>query len=374
MLPLLYCAFALTGILTALPGPWLPILSKKWMLTDAQAGSVIAAQFLGNTIGCCFAIRRLRSSLLFGLALLMLGTYGLAFLHWPSLQVGFFCCGIGLGLTIPATNLLIASLSSQRSAISLNLLNCVWGVGAISCPALVLLGQKLGSVERIILVIGLGEGILLVSLATCSWPDIARKEQTHPRHTTFPKHLLMFALLFFLYVGTETCIAGWITTYAQRRLATSYALALSPVTYFWSALVLGRAASAYVLRWIDERSLYTSSLVLGLGSFILVLSGSSPAAIMLGIIIAGLALAPIFPLLVSFAAGPLLSRKNGGWVFACAAFGGAVLPWATGKISTAYSLHVGLMIPVAALVSLLLLTPWLPHFGAKQTPLAASRR
>ena len=143
MLALLYCAFALTGILTALPGPWLPILSKKWMLTDAQAGSLIAAQFLGNALGCCFAIRKLRSSLLFGLAFLMFGTGGLAFLHWPILQAGFFCCGIGLGLTIPATNLLIANLSSQRRAISLNLLNCVWGIGAILCPALVLIGKSL---------------------------------------------------------------------------------------------------------------------------------------------------------------------------------------------------------------------------------------
>lgn len=372
MLPLLYCAFALTGILTALPGPWLPMLSKKWILTDAQAGSVIAAQFLGNTIGCCFAIRRLRSSLLFGLALLMLGSCGLAFLHWPSLQVGFFCCGLGLGLTIPATNLLIANLSSQRSAISLNLLNCVWGMGAISGPALVRLGQELGSVERMVLVIGLGAGILLVLLAACSWPDLARNGQTRPLRTASLKHLLTFALFFFLYVGAETCIAGWITTYAQRRLATSYALALSPVTYFWSALVSGRAASAYVLRWIHERSLYTASLVLGLGSFILILSGNSPAAIVLGIIIAGLALAPIFPLLVSFAAGPLLSRTNGGWVFACAAFGGAVLPWATGKISTASSLHSALLIPVAALVLLLFLTPWLPYSRDRNLPLAAS--
>ena len=364
MLALLYCAFALTGILTALPGPWLPILSKKWMLTDAQAGSLIAAQFLGNALGCCFAIRKLRSSLLFGLAFLMFGTGGLAFLHWPILQAGFFCCGIGLGLTIPATNLLIANLSSQRRAISLNLLNCVWGIGAILCPALVLIGQKLGSVEGMVLAVGLGAGVLLLLLAAIrSWPDIARRDQSAPIRELLWKHLSLFALLFFLYVGTETCIAGWITAYAQRRLATSYLLTLSPVTYFWAALVFGRAGSAYILRWIHETTLYPASLVLGLGAFILVLAGRTPAAIMLGIIVTGLAMAPIFPILVSFAAGPLLSRKNGGWVFACAPLGGAVLPWATGKISTAYSLRAGLMVPIAAMFLLSMMTYWLLRFN-----------
>ncbi len=372
-LVLLYCAFALTGILTALPGPWLPILSKKWMLTDAQAGSLIAAQFLGNALGCCFAIRRLRSSVLFGLAFLMFGAGGLAFLHWPILQAGFFCCGIGLGLTIPATNLLIANLSSQSRAISLNLLNCVWGVGAILCPALILIGQKLGSVEGIVFAVGLGAGILLLSLAAIrSWPDIVRRDQSPPGRAASLKHLMLFALLFFLYVGIETCIAGWIATYAQRRLSALHAFTLSPVTYFWAALVAGRAGSAYMLRRIHETALYPASLALGSGAFLLVLGGHSPAVIIVGIIVAGLALAPIFPLLVSFAAEPLHSRRNGGWVFACGAFGGSVLPWTTGKISTLYSLRAGFTVPVAALVTLLMLTPWLIRFTEKRTPLAAS--
>ncbi len=363
LLAFLYCAFASTGILTALPGPWLPILSKRWMLTDAQAGSLIAAQFLGNALGCCFAIRRLRSSVLVGLAFLMLGTLGMAFLHWPTLQAGFFCCGIGLGLTIPATNLLIANLSSKRRAISLNLLNCVWGIGAILCPALVLIGQKLGSVEGMVLAVGLGAGILMLSLGISSWPDIARNDQSSPVQAFLWKHLLFFALLFFLYVGAETCIAGWITAYAQRRFATSYSLTLSPVTYFWAALVFGRAVSAYILRWIHETALYPASLILGLGAFILVLSGHTPATLMPGIIVTGLAMAPIFPILVSLAAGPLLSRKNGGWVYACAPLGGAVLPWATGKISTAYSLRAGLVVPIAAMLLLSMMTYWLLRFN-----------
>jgi fucose permease len=360
------------------------------MLTDSQAGSVIAAQFLGNTIGCFFAVRKLRSSLLLGLAMMLLGTCGSVFLRWPDLLVCFLCYGIGLGLSIPATNLIVATLFPARRAVSLGLLNSVWGVGAISCPVLVLIAQRLASMELMLLTLSLGAGLLLVLLIACPWPELASpdlqspdfkspdlkpNDQSDPLRASSLKYLVIFAALLFLYVGTETCIAGWITVYAQRSFAGAYAFTPPPVTYFWAALILGRAGSACLLRWTSERNLYTASVALGLGAFILVLSGQSLAAIILGTILSGLALASIFPLLLSFAAPFLLSRRNSGWVFACAAFGGAVLPWAIGKISTNYStLHVGLMVPLAALFSLLLLSFWLPHFTERKPALAASMR
>jgi fucose permease len=209
----------------------------------------------------------------------------------------------------------------------------------------------------------------------CPWPELASKGASDPTGASSLKHLLIFAVLLFLYVGTETCIAGWITLYAQRNFAGFYAFTPPPATYFWAALILGRAGSAFVLRWTSERSLYTASVTAGLGAFILVLSGHSLAAIILGTILSGLALAPIFPLLLSFATPFLTSRKSGGWVFAFAALGGAVLPWATGKISTTYAtLHSGLMVPLAALFSLLVLSFWLPHLTGRRPVLAASVR
>jgi fucose permease len=373
LLVLLYSIFVLTGVLTVLPGPWLPILTQKWMLTDTQAGSVVAVQFLGNMAGCLFAVRNLRSSLFFGLALMSLGACSFTFLHWSSLLAGFLCYGFGLGLTIPATNLLVATLLPARRAISLNLLNGVWGAGAVSCPLLVLLAQKISSVETMLLAVGLAGTLLFGLLIACPWPQLRSGEQPQPVRVFSLKQLLIFALLFFLYVGTETCIGSWITLYAQRASAGLYVFTLSPVTYFWAALALGRAGSAYALRFTRETGFYTASTAFGLGAFVLVLSAHSPAAIILGTVLSGLALAPIFPLLVSFAAELLLSKKNGGWVFACSALGGAVLPWATGRISTIYSaLHAGLMVPLAALLSLLLFSLWLRRFTERNPPRPAS--
>src|SRR5258707_955252 len=101
---LLYISFALTGVLTALPGPLLPIMLKGWMLTDAQGGSIIAAQFFASMTGALFANRNLRTSLFLGLLLMAVGTFGLAVLPWPRLLITVSCYGLGLGMTIPAIN------------------------------------------------------------------------------------------------------------------------------------------------------------------------------------------------------------------------------------------------------------------------------
>jgi len=56
--------------------------------------------------------------------------------------------------------------------------------------------------------------------------------------------------------------------------------------------------------------------------------------------------------------------RNSGWVFAVAGFGGAVLSWLTGIVSTsAGSLRIGLLVPAGAALLLLLLASRLRSAG-----------
>jgi fucose permease len=71
----------------------------------------------------------------------------------------------------------------------------------------------------------------------------------------------------------------------------------------------------------------------------------------------GAALAPVFPLLISrfFARAQV---KHLRWVLSVSGFGGSVLPWATGQISSsANSLRLGLCTVPAALVVMICLLP-----------------
>jgi FHS family glucose/mannose:H+ symporter-like MFS transporter len=50
--------------------------------------------------------------------------------------------GFSLGLTNPATNLLVSELNPDRRGAALNLLNLIWGLGAIVCPLLISMLSK----------------------------------------------------------------------------------------------------------------------------------------------------------------------------------------------------------------------------------------
>lgn len=355
----LYLAFALTGILTALPGPLLPILTGQWKLTDAQAGSIIAAQFLGNLGGCLFANRNLRLSLLLGMALIALGTGTFVLAGWPAVKLCFLCYGAGLGLSIPAINLTVAALLPDRRAVTLNLLNSVWGLGAISSSGLLLLAQHVASAKQLLLCLAFGGAALFAAFLGSPKADTASSASLEDTSTATARVLAFFGLAFFLYVGVETCIASWIGAYALRMFPSLRLIGFSLLTSFWTALALGRAASAYLLKFVPARAVYFFSLALALAAFAGILWGRSPGALAAGTIVCGLALAPVFPLLLSFAARPLLSHPNSGWVFACAPLGGALLPWSIGKISTAYSaLHAGMLVPAAAMACLFLMGFW----------------
>ena len=53
-----------------------------------------------------------------------------------------FCYGMGIGLTIPSTNLMVAQASPENRSSALNLLNFSWSAGAVACPFLLAAFQR----------------------------------------------------------------------------------------------------------------------------------------------------------------------------------------------------------------------------------------
>jgi fucose permease len=108
-----------------------------------------------------------------------------------------------------------------------------------------------------------------------------------------------------------------------------------------------------------ERSLYRSSvalLILTVGALILARHLSAGGVVALTVL-SGLALAPIYPLILSFFLARTGNHPRLGRVFAAASIGGAVLPWLTGVVSTDFhGLRAGLAVPATGAVLLLLLS------------------
>jgi fucose permease len=166
----------------------------------------------------------------------------------------------------------------------------------------------------------------------------------------------MLATLFFVYVGTENALGAWLASYAKRvsdAPAPSWMLVPS---YFYGALLLGRALAPIAARYLtDSRQACFGVLVALLGSALLLFSRSA-AAVSTCAFLAGLGLSSLYPLAISLLTasfGPA-AKRIGGFMFALSTIGGATLPWLVGFLSTeVHSLRAGLLIPFAGCVLML---------------------
>jgi MFS transporter, FHS family, glucose/mannose:H+ symporter len=359
----MFIGFVLCGMATVLLGPVLPVMSERWRLADAQAGLLFTAQFLGSTLTSILTPWRLRLSLVSGYGLLAAGFITFAFANYTFSVVAFALIGLGIGLSVTATNLLVGSVDAERRATLLTRSNFFWGVGAVVCAPLVGLAVRLHQMRLFLLtaaaalaMIGLVLSPLLIAGDGESAPS-KNKRAVNSRHHAFPpvRLFLLFAVILFLYVGAENSVGGWVAVYSHRFLNMPTARASFAALIFWLSLVAGRGIASIVLRRLTETAVLLPAALLAIAGTLLLLLCHGTASVFVAIAVAGLGCGPIFPLLMSRLFACSGTSRHTGWVFAVSGSGGAVLPWFTGLISTQTgSLRVGFAVPLAALAVILL--------------------
>jgi len=366
-------AFLPTGILTTLLGPMLPILIARWAMNDTQAGNLFLVQFLASLVGVQLSgvlLARLgfRPAFLSGLLLM---ACGVATLYLGSLWLGLISVaayGLGLGLIIPADNLLIAEIGSSSGsgrssrAGAVSLLNFFWGVGAVLCSLMVawtaahkLLPFFLGSVALFLVLLAFAMRNLpfpaaeksAESSASSSWRAMAKSPA-----------IWLFAAVFFLYPGAETAVGGWIGSYVSRLGSRGAAMASMMPAFFWSALTVGRALGTAFLRHFPERRVLRVGYAAGAAGIGLMLWAPSLPGVIGGTLITGLSFATMYPITVARLSQRfgVAARSIGAVMFSLASVGPAVIPWMVGVISHATgSLRAGLLLPLGATVILFLI-------------------
>jgi fucose permease len=165
-----------------------------------------------------------------------------------------------------------------------------------------------------------------------------------------------------------------MSTYATRATAWTFAGSTVAVAVFWAALVSGRAITPVILSWLTELGLFRASVLATITGVLLLLAAHRPLTLLAGSILSGLALAPLFPLILALFLEEIGESRNAGWVFAVAGLGGAVLSWLTGTISSSTgSLRIGLLVPGAATLLMLAMITWRRTSGrAKQRTILES--
>jgi FHS family glucose/mannose:H+ symporter-like MFS transporter len=370
-----HAGFLLIGVVTTLLGPILPMLAIKWSLDDAELGLFFMAQFTGAIIGCALSSRVIVRT---GLLRLMVCGYAASAVAVACLGVDFwwialvsvFAAGFALGLTAPATNLLIAQINPERPAAAVNLLNFAWAIGAVAGPPMIAFLARDGQLTQglIGLAVLLGGVACLTARCAVRNPAVGQWYQVQDENDRvgleasvlrdwLSPYALFTGVLIFIYVGTETATSGWIATYTLRLGEASGFATLTP-SVFWAGLLIGRAVAAGILMRINDAALVLFGLLFAGIGLLLILASSNLLSVTCGAGVTGLGLASVFPTTFAIFArffGNRASQMTGSF-FVIGGLGGALLPWLVGFVSQRFGdLRIGILVPLLGVALMIVL-------------------
>src|SRR5437588_6097832 len=254
--------FALTGMAATAAGALLPLLVRQWGLTDMPAGSLIAAEYGGSALAAMFAAaliarRGFRTTLMIAGLAIAAGLLLLAYVGWPLALGALLVAGIGIGLMIPAANLLVAQVSGSRAGAMLNLLNCGWVAGAMAGPLILKLFRQ--NQRGFLLSIIAVTGVNTLALAMLRFPARSGHHAGQASAAASSKEVALFAGLFFLYVGIEAALAFWVGEFSKRSESTEF-WQFAP-SLFWGAILAGRIISAVASRSVSVANMLRGGLM-----------------------------------------------------------------------------------------------------------------
>lgn len=366
---LLHIAFFISGITTILIGQVLPFLSNRLSLNDFQVSFFFYAQFAGSIIGTFitnwfgkkhkFLLASLIGCFLMGVGILMLNLNS-----FELCLAGFFCNGIGVGMTLPSINMLTFELNPLRATSAVNVLNFIWGLGAISCSLTVYSISK--NIGFFPISVVLACSLLIIALLLLFAPkEIEQKPQIQHKDQddlsvpiwTNPVAWL-FAGFNFINVGFETGMGGWLPTYTERMEGQNYVWWLAPSFLYFLFFVVGRGIAPIFLHFLNENKMLLLGILTIFLGMIVLLFAKNVFTLGLGAAISGFGTSTVFPTNMSRFThyfGASASRRATPF-FICGTLGAASTTGIIGYTSNYFnSLHSGMFILLGSSVVLILL-------------------
>lgn len=330
-------AFLLIGVLAASYGPLLEHLVRRFGISLPEAGSVFSAHFAGALVGVfvsMWGMERVsgRVAIWAGLSCLAAGCAGVALAPtWPTFLAGVFLVGLGFGgLDLGLNQLVAHSLGPRRSAL-LNALNSAYGFGSVAGPILI---SRLGQ-DHLTALYGGAAALAVVLIPSVSGVQgrLPVAVRTNARGERAARSVIgralvfIFVVGFIFYVGIETGVGGWMPSHLESVGLPSLEAA-SITSGFWLALAIGRLLGAVIPERVPASAVVITGAAVAAVALLVALNGKAAP---IAYVVAGLALAPIFPTALAWLAKlrPGDSRAT-SWMFPATMVGGGVIPPAIG--------------------------------------------
>ena len=172
--------------------------------------------------------------------------------------------------------------------------------------------------------------------------------------------IAVFAFAAFLQVGIENTVAAWLPTYALRTAAAGLVLAAASTSFYWAGFLCSRGLSSLLLLRAEPMRVFRIAVGVAFASALLLEFAPSLSVRNIAMFLLGASLAPTYPLVLAGFFARSRHTADSRWILFTAGFGGSVLPWIAGFISThTDSLRTGMLTIPAALLLMAILLPTL---------------
>lgn len=333
LLTIVYVAFISLGLPDSLIGAGWPVMHRDLDVPVAFAG-IITMIIAGGTIVSSLASERLTRR--FGAGVVTAVSVGLtaaALIGFSSSTSFWMLClwaipyGLGAGAVDAALNNHVALHYAARH---MNWLHSFWGVGASISPFVMSHAITSGSGwSSAYQTIGLVQAVLTVvliaslplwgkvnavppsgdAIPTDTQTDEAQQAATEPAdranahvplaHALRIPGVVSILIAFFAYCALESTSILWASTYLVAERGVAPATAAAFASLFLLGITGGRFLAGFFADRLGDRQLIRGGFALvALGVLMLVLPVQSDVLALLGLVVAGLGCAPIYPAII----------------------------------------------------------------------------
>jgi MFS family permease len=362
---LTWLAFGMLGfynyLLSGL-GPLMPSLREELGLSytvaslhfSAFAVGMILAGLVGDRVVRGFGRTKVFWA---GAAGLVAGAVALTLFHSPILTVGSVLLMGGVGslvlILIPA---ILADRHGENRAIAIVEANILAAATGAMAGLLIGLGEQTPAGWRGALLVSLAIPLFLViRYGHVSLPAAQSIGVRRDAGTRLPAAYRAFWLAVVLAVGVEFSLIFWGADFLVVAGLSTSAAATTVSLFLWG-MVAGRIAGRQLARWMRAEQLLLLALGVSGGGFFVYWLAPDVLATVLGLFVAGIGVANLFPLTVALALGAAPGQSNEAGARLTFASGTAILaaPLLLGALADATGIRLAYgVVPIFLLGALM---------------------
>lgn len=358
LLVIIYISFISLGLPDSLLGSAWPIIQTDLSSSFSIAGYISMTVCAGTIISSLFSnrlIARLGTGkvTLLSVAMTSFALFGYSFA--PNVFMLFIMAiplGLGAGSVDAALNNFVALHYESKH---MSWLHCFWGIGATTGPAIMSLfllsqdGWRKGYMAIAIIQAVL---VLLLFITLPLWTKNNKNEikKDKPEETVISNRQVLnvpyikLALVSFVFIcATELTTGLWSSSYLVTVKGLDASDAARWAAYFYAGITMGRLISGFLsIRIRSSQLIRIGQLICVLGALVLIL----PLPVhfsLLGIILLGLGIAPIYPSMLHETPNRFGTEKSGaimGLQMAFAYIGSTFFPPLFGAIASITSIKL----------------------------------